>query len=174
MSDGATTTAAAAEISRESIGRVDSTGQLEDVLSLPEHLRDAVWRVESAIMQDWDTPAGLVVAGMGGSAIGGALARAALGDHASRPIFVTRAYGIPTWTTPDTMVMCASYSGETEETLACYESAGALGAKRTVVTTGGRLPAVGRPAGVPGTPLPAAFGPPATPAYRIVPSPHVT
>ena len=98
------------------------------MLALPEHLRDAVWRVESAIMQDWDTPAGLVVAGMGGSAIGGALARAALGDHASRPIFVTRAYGIPTWTTPDTMVLCASYSGETEETLACYESAGALGA----------------------------------------------
>ena len=65
---------------------------------------------------------------MGGSAIGGALARAALGDHASRPIFVTRAYGLPPWTTPDTMVLCASYSGETEETLACYESAGALGA----------------------------------------------
>ena len=65
---------------------------------------------------------------MGGSAIGGALARAALGDHASRPIFVTRAYGLPTWTTPDTTVLCASYSGNTEETLACYESAGALGA----------------------------------------------
>ncbi len=40
--------------------------------------------------------AGLVVAGMGGSAIGGALARAALGDHASRPIFVTARYGMPT------------------------------------------------------------------------------
>ena len=103
---------------------VDSTGQLDDVLALPEHLRDALWRVESAIMQDWDTPGGLVVAGMGGSAIGGALARAALGDHASRPIFVTRAYGLPPWTTPDTMVLCASYSGDTEETLACYESAG--------------------------------------------------
>ena len=31
-------------------------------------------------------PDGLVVAGMGGSAIGGALARAILGDHASRPL----------------------------------------------------------------------------------------
>ena len=99
------------ELSRASIARVDVSDQLGDVLALPEHLRDALWRVESAIMQDWDTPAGLVVAGMGGSAIGGALARAALGDHASRPIFVTRAYGLPPWTTPDTMVLCASYSG---------------------------------------------------------------
>jgi glucose/mannose-6-phosphate isomerase len=169
MSDGgATATPTAQELSRVTIARVDPSDQLGDVLALPEHLRDAVWRVESAIMQDWDTPAGLVVAGMGGSAIGGALARAALGDHASRPIFVTRAYGLPTWTTPDTMVLCASYSGETEETLACYESAGALGAKRTVVTTGGRLAEMARADGVPVIPLPAGFQPRAAVAYMIV------
>jgi glucose/mannose-6-phosphate isomerase len=155
-------------LSREAIARVDSTGQLEDVLALPEHLRDALWRVESAIMQDWDTSAGLVVAGMGGSAIGGALARAALGDHASRPIFVTRAYGLPPWTTPDTMVLCASYSGDTEETLACYESAGALGARRMVVTTGGRLAEMAREDGVPVIPLPGGFQPRAAVAYMTV------
>jgi glucose/mannose-6-phosphate isomerase len=156
------------ELSRDAIASVDSTGQLADVLALPEHLRDALWRVESAIMEDWDTTAGVVVAGMGGSAIGGALARAALGDQASRPIFVTRAYGLPTWTTPDTMVLCASYSGNTEETLACYESAGALGARRTVATTGGRLAEMARADGVPVIPLPGGFQPRAAVAYMIV------
>jgi glucose/mannose-6-phosphate isomerase len=169
MSEGATSaTSTAAELSREAIARVDRSGQLEDVLALPEHLRDALWRVESAIMQDWDTSAGLVVAGMGGSAIGGALARAALSDHATRPIFVTRAYGLPPWTTPDTMVLCASYSGNTEETLACYESAGALGARRTVVTTGGRLAEMAREDGVPVIPLPGGFQPRAAVAYMTV------
>jgi glucose/mannose-6-phosphate isomerase len=163
-----TTTSSASALSREAIARVDSTGQLEDVLSLPEHLRDALWRVESAIMGEWDTSAGLVVAGMGGSAIGGALARAALGDHASRPIFVTRAYGLPPWTTPDTTVLCASYSGDTEETLACYESAGALGAQRVVVTTGGRLAAMAREDNVPVIPLPGGFQPRAAVAYMTV------
>jgi glucose/mannose-6-phosphate isomerase len=161
-------TPAAEELSRATIARVDASDQLGDVLSLPEHLRDALWRVDSAIMEDWDSAAGLVVAGMGGSAIGGALARAALGDHASRPIFVTRAYGLPTWTTPETMVLCASYSGETEETLACYESAGALGARRTVVTTGGRLAEMARADGVPVIPLPGGFQPRAAVAYMIV------
>jgi glucose/mannose-6-phosphate isomerase len=169
MSEGSVT-AAAGELSRAAIAAVDSSDQLGDVLALPEHLRDALWRVESAIMQDWDTPAGLVVAGMGGSAIGGALARAALGDHSSRPIFVTRAYGLPPWTTPDTMVLCASYSGNTEETLACYESAGALGAKRTVVTTGGRLAEMARADGVPVIPLPGGFQPRAAVAYMTVAS----
>jgi glucose/mannose-6-phosphate isomerase len=169
MSEGAVTADPGAEtLSRAAIARVDSSDQLSDVLALPEHLRDALWRVESAIMQDWDTTAGLVVAGMGGSAIGGALARAALGDHASRPIFVTRAYGLPPWTTPDTMVLCASYSGNTEETLACYESAGALGARRTVVTTGGRLAEMARADGIPVIPLPGGFQPRAAIAYMIV------
>src|SRR3979411_1322977 len=168
MSDGVMATPAAQDISRELIAQVDSTGQLADVRALPEHLRDAVWRAESAIMQGWDTSAGLVVAGMGGAAAGEALARAALGDHASRPIFVTRAYGLPPWTTPDTMVLCASYSGNTEETLACYESAGALGARRTVVTTGGQLAEMARADGVPGSPLPGGFQPRAAVAYMTV------
>src|SRR2546423_4799615 len=146
MSEGAVSADPGAEsLSRAAIARVDSSDQLSDVLALPEPLRDALWRVESAVMQDWDTTAGLVVAGMGGSAIGGALARAALADHATRPIFVTRAYGLPSWTTPDTTVLCASYSGNTEETLACYESAGALGARRTVVPPGGRPARRARP-----------------------------
>ena len=169
MSEGATSAAQTAEsLSREAIARVDPSGQLGDVLAIPEHLRDALWRAESAIMQDWDASAGLVVAGMGGSAIGGALARAALGDHATRPIFVTRAYGLPPWTTPDTMVLCASYSGNTEETLACYESAGALGARRTVVTTGGRLAEMARADGVPVIPMPGGFQPRAAVAYLTV------
>jgi glucose/mannose-6-phosphate isomerase len=169
MSDGrATATPTAGALSRAAIAQVDLSDQLGDVLALPEQLRDALWRVESAIMQGWDTSAGLVVAGMGGSAIGGSLARAALGDHSSRPIFVTRAYGLPPWTTPDTMVLCASYSGDTEETLACYESAGALGALRTVVTRGGRLAELARADGVPLIPLPGGLQPRAAAAYMIV------
>jgi glucose/mannose-6-phosphate isomerase len=66
------------------------------------------------------------------------------------------------------MVLCASYSGNTEETLACYESAGALGARRTVVTTGGRLAEMARADGIPVIPLPGGFQPRAAIAYMIV------
>jgi len=155
-------------LSREAIGAVDASGQIEDVLSLPDQLRDALWRVESAMLVERDTAAGMVVAGMGGSGIGGALARAALGDQASRPMFVTRAYGLPTWTTPETTVLCSSYSGNTEETLACYESAGLLGAQRIVATTGGQLAEMARADGVPVIPLPGGLQPRAAVAYMIV------
>src|SRR5579875_3174259 len=155
-------------IDRELISAIDTTNQLEAVLALPEQLRDALWRVEAAELADLESPDGMVVAGMGGSGIGGALARAALGDQASRPLFVTRAYGLPTWTTPETTVLCSSYSGNTEETLACYESAGALGARRVVATTGGRLAELARADGVPVIPLPGGLQPRAAVAYMIV------
>lgn len=156
------------DLTREAIASVDSAKQLEDVLGLPDQLRDALWRVETANLEPHDAPGGLIVAGMGGSAIGGALARAALGDRASRPIMITRGYGLPAWTTPDTTVLCASYSGHTEETLAVYEAAGALGARRIVATTGGKLAEAARDDGVPIVPLPGGFQPRAAVAYSLV------
>ncbi len=152
----------------EAIAAVDVSDMLADIVGLPEHLRDALWKVESANMQPWDSPGGLVVAGMGGSAVGGALARAMLGDHASRPVLASRAYGLPAWTTPDTTVLCASYSGDTEETLACYEAAGALGARRVVVCSGGKLATLARADGVPVIPVAGGFQPRAAVAYMTV------
>jgi glucose/mannose-6-phosphate isomerase len=155
-------------LTRESIAAIDVAKQVDDILGLPEHLRDALWRVESAKLEQHDAPGGLIVAGMGGSAIGGALARAALGDRASRPIVVMRDYGVPAWTTPDATVLCASYSGNTEETLAAFEAAGALGARRVVATTGGKLAAAAREEDVPVIPLPGAFQPRVAVAYMLV------
>jgi glucose/mannose-6-phosphate isomerase len=93
------------ELTREAIERIDTSRLLDDVLAMPQQLRDALWRVESASLEAHDAPGGLVIAGMGGSGIGGALARAALGDRASRPIVLARDYGLPPWTTPDTTVL---------------------------------------------------------------------
>jgi glucose/mannose-6-phosphate isomerase len=152
----------------EAIAAVDKSDLHADIVGLPEHLRDALWKVQSAQLQPWESPGGLIVAGMGGSGIGGVLARAILGDHASRPILSARTYGLPAWTTPDTTVLCASYSGDTEETLACYEAAGALGAKRVAVTSGGKLAELARAEGVPVIPVAGGFQPRAAVAYMTV------
>jgi glucose/mannose-6-phosphate isomerase len=156
------------DLDRESIATIDKSRLLEDILGTPDHLRDAMWRVESAGLEPHDAPGGLIVAGMGGSAIGGALARAALGDRASRPIVLARDYALPAWTTPDTTVLCTSYSGDTEETLALYEAAGALGARRIVATTGGKLAESARAEGVPVIPIPGGFQPRSAVAYLFV------
>ena len=128
---------------------------LGDVLAQPHQLGDALWRAQSAGLPKQDRPGGLVVCGMGGSAIGGDLAAAALGDRATRPITTVRGYALESWTGPDSLVLCASYSGDTEETLACFEAAGAAGARRVALTTGGELAEAARAEGVPVIGVPA-------------------
>ena len=63
---------------------------LKDVLDQPDHIRDALWRVDSAQLKARPS-SGLVVCGMGGSAIGGELARGLLGDRLTGPLVVVRA-----------------------------------------------------------------------------------
>jgi glucose/mannose-6-phosphate isomerase len=66
------------------------------------------------------------------------------------------------------VVLCSSYSGDTEETVACYDAAGALGAGRVVATTGGRLARCARADGVPVIGLPSGLQPRAAVAYMLV------
>lgn len=147
------------------IAAVDPQGMLADALSLPDQLRDAAWKVESAGLAPWEATGGLVIAGMGGSGIGGELAAAVIGAEASRPISFARSYELPSWTTEDTTVLCTSYSGNTEETLACYEGAGVIGARRVVATTGGRLAQLARRDGVPVIPIAGGLQPRAALGY---------
>jgi glucose/mannose-6-phosphate isomerase len=157
-----------ADLDRDSIVACDPTGQVAETLGLPEHLRDALWRVDSAGMRPFDAAGGLVVAGMGGSSIGGRLARAAIGPRARRSLTVVGGYTLPAWVGPDTVVLCASYSGGTEETLACYDHAVELGAQRVVSTTGGALAERARRDGVPVIPLPGGFQPRVAVGYAFV------
>jgi glucose/mannose-6-phosphate isomerase len=68
----------------------------------------------------------------------------------------------------DALVLCASYSGNTEETLACFEAAGQLGAPRVALTTGGQLAERAREAGVPVIGVPSGMQPRAAVVYMTI------
>ena len=156
------------DLTREGLREADPAGMVDDVLAQPQQLGDALWRVQSAGLRKRDMPGGLVVCGMGGSAIGGDLAAAALGDRATRPIRTIRGYGLDPWTSDDALVLCASYSGDTEETLACFEAAGITGAPRVALTTGGKLAAAAREEDVPVIGIPSGMQPRAAVIYTTV------
>jgi glucose/mannose-6-phosphate isomerase len=141
---------------------------IEDVLLQPHQIEDALWRIAAAGIERRDRPGGLLVCGMGGSAIGGDLALAAIGDRASRPVRTVRGYAPEPWLTPETLVLCASYSGRTEETLACYAEAGRVGAARVVLSTGGPLGDIARADGVPVIGVPSGMQPRAAVIYMTL------
>lgn len=155
-------------LDRAAVAAADPTDQAGDILDLPAHLRDALWRVESAGIAPVDAPGGLIVAGMGGSAVGARLAHAVLRPRLERPLAIADDYALPGWAGPDTLVLCSSYSGATEETLAVYDDAVARGAPRIVATTGGPLAERARRDGMPVIGLPGGFQPRAAVGYPFV------
>ncbi|MEA2143818.1 MAG: glucose/mannose-6-phosphate isomerase [Solirubrobacteraceae bacterium] len=157
-------------LSREAVAAVDLQDMLGDVLAQPHQIGDALWRTDAAGLPRRYMPGGLVVCGMGGSAIGGDLARAAIGSRAERPMRVVRGYDLVPWMANDALVLCSSYSGNTEETLACFDAAGQLGAPRVALTTGGTLADRARDANVPVIGVPSGMQPRAAVVYMTIAS----
>ena len=81
----------------------------------------------------------VIIVGMGGSAIGGDILCALIKDELKIPVVVSRQYSIPNWANEKTLVICSSYSGDTEETLSAYEDALQKGTEIIGITTGGEL-----------------------------------
>lgn len=81
----------------------------------------------------------LVVAGMGGSALAALLTKAWLQERLKIPFEVVREYELPAYVDESTLVIASSYSGNTEETVACLAQARERGAQVAVLAAGGAL-----------------------------------
>jgi len=81
----------------------------------------------------------VVVAGMGGSALAALLAKTWLNSELMVPLEIVRSYSLPSYVDYNTLVIASSCSGNTEETLACFEDARKRFAQVAVIAGGGEL-----------------------------------
>ena len=114
-------------------------------------------------------PNNIVIAGMGGSGIGGDLVKAVVGAGLPCPIIVHRGYTLPAFVSSQTLFVAVSYSGNTEETLLSLEAAFAQGAKILAVTSGGKLKGFAAANGLPCLMIPAGQPPRASLGYLLMP-----
>ncbi len=122
--------------------KLDPTNLRHRLRDFPDQCRTA-WAEASAfsLPPSYAGARRVVVAGMGGSAIGGDLLADLASLEDSPPIVVSRDYRVPRYVDEDTLVLACSYSGETEETISAFRQALAQGAKVVAVTGGGTLAA---------------------------------
>lgn len=124
----------------ERFAALDPSGMLAEIDALPGQLQSA-WELGRSL----ELPQGgevrrILIAGMGGSAIGADLLSAWAAPHCPLPIVVWRNYGLPAWASgSDTLVIASSHSGNTEETLSAFDLALKHHTQLLVVTTGGQL-----------------------------------
>ncbi|NLG97993.1 MAG: bifunctional phosphoglucose/phosphomannose isomerase [Chloroflexi bacterium] len=132
------------------IRQIDTQGMLSHINGLPDQLIDA-WNLGQTLpLPPADGLRNILVAGMGGSAIGADLLASYVAPLCPVPIIVHRDYSLPAWAGgPETLVIASSHSGNTEETVAAFEQAHSRGCRVMVISTGGKLGEMARQAGYP-------------------------
>ena len=128
----------------------DPEGMLARIKEMPGQCQQA-WQAAMSfnLPADYAKVDKVVILGMGGSAIGGDLVRSLAESEAKVPVLIHRDYGLPAFVDDRTLVIASSYSGNTEETLSAFEPALKTGAKKLVMTTGGKLQAMAEEKNIP-------------------------
>ncbi len=119
---------------------IDKSSMLAEIQGLPGQLMDA-WKLGlgygAPVVKNITS---LVIAGMGGSAMGADLLASYAAPICPIPILTLRDYHLPVWSKgPGVLVVASSHSGNTEEVLSVYQQALENKCSLMVISTGGKL-----------------------------------
>jgi glucose/mannose-6-phosphate isomerase len=106
---------------------------------------------------------------MGGSGIGGELLKDWARDKAQVPIEVSRDYSLPAYANEKSLMLIASYSGETEESLSAFLDAEKRNCMIYCVSSGGSLLEFAEKLNVPYLRIPSGMPPRAALPYLFMP-----
>jgi glucose/mannose-6-phosphate isomerase len=130
--------------------QLDTLNMIGEINNLPDQLGFAYQLGLKHDLPGWKDFKQVVIAGMGGSAIGADLLASYCASLSAIPVFVHRDYGLPLFARgAETLVVCSSHSGNTEETLDAFEAAGKAECHIVAVSTGGELAKRGKENNVP-------------------------
>ena len=119
---------------------IDKRAMLREIQGLPEQLSHTWQIADKYPLPQIENIANVLIAGMGGSAIGADLLAAYAAPLCEVPITVLRNYHLPKWAKDSsTLVICSSHSGNTEETLSVFREAVSSHCSVMCISTGGQL-----------------------------------
>lgn len=154
---------------RKLVVGLDKSNMLKLISSLPEQCREAYGIGKNTdISKPQARINNIVFAGLGGSAIGADIVRIYLQNEIKVPIFVCRNYTLPDFVGKDTLLFCASYSGNTEETLSSFEGGLKRGANIITMGSGGKLKELSAANGFKHISIPSGYPPRTAVGYMSI------
>ncbi|MDO9545674.1 MAG: bifunctional phosphoglucose/phosphomannose isomerase [Pelolinea sp.] len=113
---------------------------LAAIKGLPDQLIDAYGQGDRNKLPKNKEFNSIIIAGMGGSAIGADILIAYASSELKVPVMVLRDYQLPGWAEgKKSLVICSSHSGNTEETNSIFSQAVERNCTVIIITTGGKL-----------------------------------
>jgi len=124
----------------KNIGRYDTLGVYDAIASFGQQFESA-WHESQFVSLNFEPEKikNIVFAGMGGSSLPAHIVQSLSPLLLKVPFEVISNYRLPQYVSKDTLVLLASYSGNTEEILSCSQDAIKRQSKNIVITTGGKL-----------------------------------
>lgn len=150
------------------IKKVDASDMLGIIRNFPEQIEEAI-KIAKEVDIETFNPYQIVIAGVGGSAIGGDILASWLFKRIDIPIFTNRAYKLPSFVGKYTLLFTVSYSGNTEETLSLFEEGIKKQCKIIAITSGGKLEKRCKEENVKLIAIPPGKPPRAAVAYLLMP-----
>lgn len=150
------------------IKEIDSSNMLSFCVNAAKHYREAAKIAEKTSLK-YPKPENIIVAGMGGSGIGGELLKDWAFDKAQVPIEISRNYSLPAYANEQSLVLITSYSGETEESLSAFLDAAKKKCMIHCVSSGGNLLEFAEKLKVPYLCVPSGIPPRAALPYLFMP-----
>lgn len=154
----------------DEVKKIDKSNMLSLCAEAPKHFEEAV-KLARTVSIGYPKPQTIIVAGMGGSAIGGELLKDWIRDKIRVPIEVCREYSLPAYANEKTLVLIVSYSGETEEALSVFLKAVKRNCMAICISSGGKLLEFSEKLKVPHLRVPLGMPPRAAIPYLFLPMP---
>jgi glucose/mannose-6-phosphate isomerase len=152
----------------EKIKAVDKSKMINFSLDSAKLYRESA-KLAEKIQVNYPKPDSIIVAGMGGSGIGGDLLKDWARNRTTVPIEVNREYQLPAYAGKRTLVLITSYSGDTEESLGAFLDALKRKCMIYCVSSGGALLENAERLKVPYLRVPGGMPPRAALPYLFVP-----
>ncbi len=119
--------------------KFDKKNVFEFVSNYPGQIRNAVAIAGKFEASNKSGISKIVCCGMGGSGISGRLVKELLSKEIRVPIEIVADYSLPAFVDSSTLAVIISYSGNTEESLACFDEAKSRSAQIVGIASGGKL-----------------------------------
>ena len=149
---------------------IDKDDMYQSIWDFPENIIDAIELSENITLKnEYRDVNNIIIAGMGGSAIGGDVVYSLIKNEIKIPFVVNRGYDLPAWANSSTLIICSSYSGNTEETISILKEAKSLGASVIGITTGGVLESLCKNYSFDFVNIPSGLQPRAALAFSFIP-----
>jgi glucose/mannose-6-phosphate isomerase len=153
------------------IKEIDKSDMLGHLMKTPDYCQDAVKRARQVKVPEKVKRKNIIIAGMGGSAIGGEILQDWLREELSIPVEVCKDYVLPAYANEDTLFFANSYSGNTEETLSAFLDAIHRKCIAITITSGGHLLSFSKELQVSHVTIPSQLPPRAALPYLFFPLP---